>query len=548
MIKALRGYLGDKYQSLVFRILLYFFIAALAVALVIAGNFTSRMKPRFENEILPNLSQYIQYLVADIGAPPDLNKAMLLAAQLPFELRIEGGDINWSSSPRLKSSWAYRLKPAPAPYNNYMIGDRRHDHLLLVNRDGYRYLFAVGSDLHDGSKHRHWVLFVLLGSILLLLYFSIRRLFNPLSDISAHLKRIGTGQLDESLAVKGKGEINQLVDGINQMTVDIKSILDSKAGLLLAISHELRSPLTRMRVNLELLENEKIQQTLIEDIGEIEALVAAILESERLNDRHAKLNRSYFDLADVTSDVIDQYFKDYEFDLSLTPCPVKMDELRMRLLIKNLIDNACLHTPVDGAVVEVQLNSYGQKLSLRIADHGSGIPATEIPKVTEPFYRTDSARGRNTGGYGLGLYLCRLIVEAHGGSLEIESTIGEGTAVTATFDNHSHNSPSTCQRDHKFRKLSSRVCEDSRQFGNENKSSLRLCRRLPHVCNRATKAWIKQISTQRLESLFITNYGNLKNPSSINWSKATSRLFSPRLSGRRVADSADIASCGDTIL
>ncbi len=427
------SYLKEKYQSLVFRILLYFVLSTVVVAIVLGWNFASRIKPRFENEVLPNLSQYIQYLVDDIGAPPDLAKAKELTRRLPFELRIEGPNTDWASNDSLQPIADYRLHRAPTPYHRYRIGGRHERQLLMLERDAYRYMFTVESGFRSGSRNRHWVLFILLGGTLVLLYLGIRRLFKPLSDISVHLKKIGAGQLDESLVIPGNGEIAQLASGINQMTVEIKSMLESKAGLLLAISHELRSPITRMRINLELLEEHKIRQTLIDDLQEMEQLVSGILETERLNTRHAVLNRSTFNLAETIEQVISQYFENCRIDSNLATTAVNMDEVRIRLLVKNIIDNACRYSSDSEVRVVVNLAKSDQELIFSVIDSGPGVDEAELAHITEAFYRTDSARLRKTGGYGLGLYLCRLIVEAHGGSLVIQSTVGEGMTVEAHF-------------------------------------------------------------------------------------------------------------------
>jgi len=433
MINRLFDYIRDKYQSLIFRILLYFVISAIAVALVLGWNFANRIKPRFENEVLPNLAQYIQYLVADVGSPPDLAKAGSLADKLPFELRIEGPGVNWASTGTLRGIRHYRFRTAPYPYQNYYISRRHRDHLLLVKRDGFQYLFAVDSSFGSGSRGRHWFLFTLLGGILVLLYLGIRRLFRPLGDISRHLKRIGSGHLDDSLVIAGKGEIAQLGQGINQMTVEIKSMLESKAGLLLAISHELRSPMTRMRVNLELLDDDDMRSTLIHDIQEMEDLVSGILESERLNTRHAVLNRSDFDFAEVIKSIIKQYFSDCYIETNLASIQVNMDDVRIRLLLKNLIDNACRYSADTELPVTIRLENLDHNIVLSVSDQGPGISAEDLPHIADAFYRTDSARLRKTGGYGLGLYLCKLIVEAHLGKLEFQSEKGQGLKVRAMF-------------------------------------------------------------------------------------------------------------------
>jgi signal transduction histidine kinase len=109
-----------------------------------------------------------------------------------------------------------------------------------------------------------------------------------------------------------------------------------------------------------------------------------------------------------------------------------VDTPRLRLLLRNLIHNALQHS---GSLepVEIRLQVVDDRYQIRVTDHGSGIAEEHLASLTEPFYRVDPARRRETGGYGLGLYLCRLVAEAHGGTLEIESTPKRGTTVTATL-------------------------------------------------------------------------------------------------------------------
>ncbi len=430
MVKRIKQYFLHSYQSLIFRVLLYFVISALAVAIVLGWNFASRIKPHFENEILPNLSQYLQYLVQDIASPPDLEKARSLTDRLQFELRIEGSGVEWSSTTRLQPIDSYRFKAAPYPYQKYSISHQDRDHLLLLETAQYRYLFSVNNSFKSGSVHRHRLLFFLLAGILLVLYLASRRLFSPVSDISQHVKQIGEGRLDQSIEVNGNDELARLARGINAMTVEIKSMLEGKAGLLLAISHELRSPITRMRINLELLDDDEKRRVLVQDLQEMEELVSTILESERLNTRHACLNRSCFDMAEVVREVIEQQFETCFISKNLSSVKVNFDEVRMKLLVKNIIENACRHSSDSNQAVEVKLGLEEKMLIFSVSDYGPGVEARDLEHLTEPFYRADSARLRNTGGYGLGLYLCRLIVEAHGGKLELASELGQGMNVT----------------------------------------------------------------------------------------------------------------------
>ena len=423
------SYLQTRWQSLVFRLLFYFLISMLALAVILAGSFAKRLKPHVQHEILPNVERYIEYLIDDIGDPPNLSIAQQLADQLPFEIRIEGRGVDWTSSPKLKAIAGYEFEPAPHPYDNVYLSHHRRDQYLLIQKQGYQYLFAVDNSFRRGSERRHWVLFLLLGSILLILYLLIRRMFRPVEAMSAQVRKIGEGDLRQDILTEGKGELGMLAAGINRMSGQIKAMLESKSALLLAISHELRSPITRMRVNLELLEESDIQQKLIDDIREMETLIASILESEKLNTSHAPLILSRCEMLDLVEEVIKAHPGHNRIRSRLSPVELEVDRLRMKLLIKNLIDNACHYSIEDQGEVEISLSHDQESVNIEVRDRGVGIKTEDISRVTEPFYRPDSSRQRDTGGYGLGLYLCKLIVEAHGGQIVIESQPGNGTKV-----------------------------------------------------------------------------------------------------------------------
>ena len=422
-------YLRARWQSLIFRLLFYFLISILALAIILITSFAQRLKPHVQNEILPNVERYIEYLIDDIGVPPDLSVAQHLANELPFEIRIEGKGINWASSPKLGAVASYEFEAAPPPYDNVYLSHHSRDQYLLIQQQDYQYLFVVDNSFRQGAKRRHWLLFVALGTILFLLYLVIRRMFKPIGMISSQVKRIGEGDLTQAIETNGKGELALLATGINRMTTQIKVMLESKSGLLLAISHELRSPITRMRVNLELLEESEIQQKLIDDIREMETLVAAILESEKLNSTHAPLSLSHCEMLKLIEEVIQLHPCRSRIKTSMSPIELDVDQLRLKLLIKNLLDNACHYSVDEQALINVSLSHDQENVTIEILDRGVGIATEDIPRLTEAFYRPDHARRRNTGGYGLGLYLCKLIAEAHGGQIVIKSEPGTGTRV-----------------------------------------------------------------------------------------------------------------------
>lgn len=166
----------------------------------------------------------------------------------------------------------------------------------------------------------------------------------------------------------------------------------------------------------------------------MEVLLGELLESERLSGRHSVLNLQPVAVNALLDEVISEHFSNSQ--LTVGHCDedlyLLLDPVRIKLLLKNLLDNALRYSPPEQPP-SLKCQFDGKELQLLIQDQGPGIAAEHLPHLTDPFYRVDPARQRKTGGYGLGLYLCRVIAQAHGGTLTIDSTPGQGTVVTVTL-------------------------------------------------------------------------------------------------------------------
>jgi signal transduction histidine kinase len=215
------------------------------------------------------------------------------------------------------------------------------------------------------------------------------------------------------------------------MADSLQQMLEAKRQLLLAISHELRTPITRAKLQLEFMDDDAVRDALADDINEIDLLISDLIEAERLSNQHQALLAEPVDFADYIGLVLEPYFQNYapgvDYQRPQEDVCVNVDKLRTRLLLTNIVNNAIRHGRDNPITVRVAFSDA--EVSLEVEDAGEGIAAEHMEHLSEPFYRPDSARQRNTGGFGLGLYLCRLIAQAHGGRLEISSELGVGTRV-----------------------------------------------------------------------------------------------------------------------
>ncbi len=402
-------------NSLRLKLVLVFLLLALGMTAIFLVGTQRALGIGWRQAVSPLLGDYVDRLVAEIGSPPDVERAKALTQSLPLSVRIEGPVVNWAShSQRHMAEW-------DDP------GERRRDGspraLERTTADGHRVVLGLG-DLPWKNQPR-LVGWLTLGALLLMTaiaYIYLRRLLRPLDDIRAGAQRFGSGAFDQPIIVRRPDELGDLAARINTMAQDLHKMLDGKRALLLAISHELRSPLTRARLNAELLpeapESLGPRNALLRDLAEMRDLIADLLESERLSGSHAALQLEPVDLDALVRDVLGSRDEFQQVHAGLTTgLSIVADPTRLKLALRNLLDNALRHGGVTGDLPQLSVTGAGAGIQLSVRDFGPGVDPLQLARLAEPFYRTDTARQRSTGGVGLGLYLARLVAQAHGGTL-----------------------------------------------------------------------------------------------------------------------------------
>ncbi len=404
-------------HSLRLRLITVFLLLALGMAAVFMGGMQRAFSSGWRDAARPLITDYMDRLVAELGTPPDPGRAQALAARLPIAIRIEGPQVNWQSHPGRPERRGFEA--------------RANDWLSRSSADGHRVSFGLGTVAWQGGPHRMWgwITLALLLALIAGAYAYVRRLLRPLDDIRAGAERFGRGVFDAPIPLRRRDELGELAQRINTMAHDIEGMLDAKRALLLALSHELRSPLTRARLNAELLPTtpegrgagERERAALLRDLGQMRDLISDLLESERLASPHAALQREPVDLAALVRETVAELPAATAVALELAPGlpPLALDRTRIRLLLRNLLDNALRYSVDAAQPPRIALTPEAGGVMLEVRDFGPGVDAAQLERLTEPFYRADSARQRATGGVGLGLYLCRLVAQAHGTQLEL---------------------------------------------------------------------------------------------------------------------------------
>ncbi|QTN30372.1 HAMP domain-containing protein [Rhodoferax sp. AJA081-3] len=417
-------------HSLRGRLVTVFLLLAMALAATFTFGMQKALSVGWRVAARPLVSDYVDRLAADIGSPPSIERAQALTQRLPVSVQISGPVVNWRSSPQ-SDMFRHRHRVGN---DDWQDGLPRL--LSRTTADGHRIDLGVSVAAWENQPHRvGWYTLAGILALTALAYGYIRRLLRPLDDIRDGAQRFGSGDFAQPIPIRRRDELGQLATDVNTMAGRIHQMLEAKRGLLLAISHELRSPLTRARLNTELLPEvgdvAPRREALLRDLGEMRDLVTDLLESERLGQGHAALQLESVDLAELIREVAEvatpasASAQPVALDLVSDLPPLQLDRTRMRLLLRNLLDNALRHS-ADAAqppMVRLQLapDAEGHRVCITVRDYGSGVDEDALPHLAEPFYRPDSARGRTAGGVGLGLYLCKLVAQAHGGSLNLRN-------------------------------------------------------------------------------------------------------------------------------
>jgi signal transduction histidine kinase len=428
-------------RSIKRRMVLVFLLLAVALAGVFIVGAQRAFTLGWREAARPVLMDYIDRLAADVvvpvEGPPSVERAQALVQRLPLTVRIEGPTVNWLSHPdQAGPDWAGKRRARERGWDQEQWGGDKDWERMLQRRtaDGHVITFGLNEAAFERRQRHFGVALVALLLITLSAYLYVRRLLRPLDDIRAGAQRFGAGEFGQPIPVRHPGrpdELGQLAVTVNTMGHDIHEMLEAKRALLLAISHELRSPITRARLHAELLpeqgEAAAQRQALLGDLQEMANLVSDLLESERLSGNHAVLHREQVDLPALAREVLQELTARHaravdivlhaEGDLAA----VHADRARLRLLLRNLLDNALRHGGGAPQPPELRLARSASAVLIEVRDHGPGVPDAQLAQLAQAFYRPDSARTRAAGGVGLGLYLCRLVAQAHGGRLVLSN-------------------------------------------------------------------------------------------------------------------------------
>jgi signal transduction histidine kinase len=258
---------------------------------------------------------------------------------------------------------------------------------------------------------------VLLVVVLTLSFIAVRWLSRPLRTLAEAAEGLGKNIHAPPLAEKGPTEVRQAAKAFNTMQSRLVSYIEDRTRVLAAISHDLKTPLTRLRLRAELLDDEDTRARFEKDLGEMQSMVTDALAALRGLDAPGQTVPVDV-MALLESLQADNREQGRTIEIEgRAASPLTVDPLRLKRCVGNLLDNAVIY----GQRAHVSVEDSPKSLTLRIRDEGPGIPEAMLERVFDPFFRLEGSRSRETGGTGLGLSIARNIARAAGGDVSIRN-------------------------------------------------------------------------------------------------------------------------------
>jgi signal transduction histidine kinase len=422
--------MSERSSSVFAKLVAVMVTMAASLLLLVGGFFWFIVSPIVSTSIDRVREEHARTIAA---TSPDVETARTLGGRLGFQVRYEGSAGSWSTVPGLPAIDDVRRRGLQgwAPLLH------KHHYYLARGSNGGSYLFAW--DVPRSMQGVHVALLILLMLVMtvvvLTAHLVLKRLLRPLHGLSEGVARLGAGELDVTLPNPTRDEFGKLTEAFNHMVGRVRGMIGARDQLLVDVSHELRSPLTRMKVALELLPASEHRTGMAADVAEMERMVAELLELERLRGGRG-VDPVPQDLMPIVREAVESIQNrppGVQVVATSQEIAVAIDAQKIRMVLRNLLENAVKYSLPDSRAVEVSAAHNGERVIIRVTDDGPGIPERDMASLFEPFFRVDRSRSKKTGGYGLGLSISKRIVEAHGGTIAVENHLNRGASFVVTL-------------------------------------------------------------------------------------------------------------------
>lgn len=269
---------------------------------------------------------------------------------------------------------------------------------------------------------------VLLAAVIALTLIAVRWVTRPLKTLARAAERLGEDIHRPPLEESGPLEVTRAAHAFNTMQERLAKFIRDRTRILAAMSHDLKTPITRLRLRTELLDDPALRAKFAKDLEEMESLVATTLDFMRGLDHHETQPLDVMALLESLQEDAREVGSEVRIE-GTAQAPIPANPQTLKRCLGNLIDNAIKY----GKSATLNVEDTPERLRIRVRDRGPGIPEADLERVFEPFHRLDESRSRDTGGTGLGLTIARNIARAHGGEITLRNLAAGGLEATLTL-------------------------------------------------------------------------------------------------------------------
>lgn len=311
------------------------------------------------------------------------------------------------------------------------LGGFRDLQVAMPLPDGQWLAFATGLPVTGPALSRQFMVSMAVMAVIILgvSIWAVRRVTAPLGALAVAAERLGRNVGAPPLPETGTIETRRASRAFNDMQVRLRDLIENRTRLLAAISHDLRTPLTLLRLRAENVADPQERDKMLATIGEMDEMIGATLNFAR--DEAAAEPSRKTDIVSLVQSLVDD-MDDAGLAVAMTPAQPIVAECRpatLKRALTNLIDNAVKY----GKRAQVAVQQADKGVAITIEDEGPGIPEAELSRVFEPFYRVEESRSRETGGVGLGLAIALSVVQAHGGQITLSNRPQGGLRARVTL-------------------------------------------------------------------------------------------------------------------
>lgn len=412
--------------------LLFTATTILLVIFIVLGSFS--LSEKEAKQIILDRNEALHEMMTNLVAGPiDIEKLKEEAKKNRVAIQITREDKYWNTSKELPD--INELKTNATALGDIYFTKVGAEYFIFVTSNNTT--IAVTSQIANLIVYPNWLTMWPWIAALLVLLISYKVLNSQLKPIKTAINsatQISQGNLKFRIEKHPRNDLGKLTRGLNNMAEHLEQLFASKNELLLSVSHEMRSPMARMKVLLALLTSSDVVDKLNVEINKMDEIVEQLLESERLRDSHKLLNLESYFFPNIFARIVDSFdgIETLKVEGVIPEIVINIDLGRFTFLVRNLIENALKHSNSTSPVI-VTCSKKDNVLAISVRDFGKGIEDEFISSIFEPFSQATDVENRTNNGVGLGLFLCKRIVTAHGGDLTVISELGKGTEFTATL-------------------------------------------------------------------------------------------------------------------